>query len=106
MVRNASQKDKEKWAKQLEMTVKGLVEEDIVWKNASPENIFIDDNGHIVVDWLRLRRDPGRWVSEKNQDTMAGNTESLVKIIRFIDPSLLPEVDPRPRAGELSSHSN
>ncbi|CAD6455621.1 e56ce9bb-3deb-43ec-b87d-119ea7533f28 [Sclerotinia trifoliorum] len=70
---------KHKWILQLQKTADEIHQEGIVWGDAKPDNILIDQNDNLIV----LDFDGGRtegWVEAEYMDTMVGDHLAIAKI--------------------------
>lgn len=80
------QKDtREKWGRQIKETVDSLHKVDIVWGDAKPSNVVIDDlnNDAWLIDfgggWTE------GWVDKNLQNTKAGDQQAVERMLKFLD---------------------
>ena len=70
---------KEKWAAQIEHTVAELHKNDIIWGDAKPENVIIDENDDAwLIDFGGGFTPP--WVELENQESREGDLLALARI--------------------------
>lgn len=76
---------REKWGRQIKQTVDSLHEVDIVWGDAKPSNVVVDDlnNDAWLIDfgggWTE------GWVDKNLQNTKAGDQQAVERMLKFLD---------------------
>ncbi|KAJ8069108.1 hypothetical protein OCU04_002780 [Sclerotinia nivalis] len=70
---------KHKWISQLQKTVDEIHQEGIVWGDAKPDNILVDQDDNLVVLDFNGGRTEG-WVAAEYMDTMIGDNLATAKI--------------------------
>ncbi|KAJ4418793.1 hypothetical protein N0V82_005358 [Gnomoniopsis sp. IMI 355080] len=75
---------REKWAGQIQATVRTLHSVDVVWGDAKPSNVVIDlNNDAWLIDFGGGWTDG--WVDENLQETMEGDEQGVARLLEFLD---------------------